>query len=1294
MLPSISLSTSTLYPSIQDLTSSTNGGFATAKRSTKLANNGTSSAQLPGVATLSLSSISSILKTETSVLSISETRMIINHTTTVPLGSSQSVSASQTNIDVVMSTVSSNYSSNISAASSSFVNPNSSSTVMVLSEVRTSTASSLQTSVMPHLTPVVSLAANLSGSVSATRTLSSAIAKATPSQSHLSHTVTINGSSTGSPSQSIAGSLTLQLETSRMVSSSSVAIATNRTLSTSYLPSSVVIKASKTVIESPSTLGTSAAISASTSTKSILDSKVASVNGTVPVTSTTIHGTPVLVTVNSSVHAVNATPTTVLTSKATISPTHSADTTLLSTFQSRSSGVNSTLQTSTVLSSVGIAVNQTRTVGDSSASLPARSIPSLNQTVSAVKTSALLQSTRALLNTSLVPTSSSVGVGEASSLVASPNATSQSSTTTMSSPIRVSSSLVVSQNATIQSSTSVSLHPSTVAAPSSTASIGVVSSIAEEKTSSVSSTVAVSSRLPVSTSAPLHTSSMAISSSVQVGDISSMATATGESSSSMPLVASSRLASSQNVTSESSLSGRLTPSSKTATVSRPSVETAASPAASVTPNKTSTDEGFIVTSYSTPCYIYYVVEKTVFPVATANHSAVPSTTSTTPKITLDIGTATRLHSGLPTVTLTHTVGMTTQVSKMQSQMPGSTDAITSSTVLVGESVKSSRLVAPTSTSTHLLSKTSISPSGTVTEVLGADTSKVVQTDSSTVPSVMSSSVSSSITSDSRNTTDASTFQTGILSTQVQSTPSQSGSLAIPRVTTSVMGLQSTSMTNKTLGSSPTILPGSFTPVVANASVSETHNMSTAIATGALSSTKQESLQSTHGSSSIVFTSSVESRAFVPTVAPSLPSQNVSSARTVSGVSQVISTDNTPVTTQASDGSVLTSKSGSIIQATASSEIHLPTTVISVSQLVTEMPSNATLSSTEIITSSESQVASSPARHTSVIGSSHVLLLNTTRLSQMPSPTSSGNLLSVVANETTTKSVSSSPVLLSSLATVSQNRTISTVSLSAIGSSTNSSSVGSVEQISSLAQSSSMSQLAVSSSSSVQMLPSSDTHASPSTSPVMETLSTIVPQVSAMSTQITSSSPSPAGNKTTASSIEMVPSSAAIHPASNTSSSVGEPLSTVMLSQAGTASTPTSNNTQVAPSSSLSQAGNKTSASSTQMLPSSSIHMLPSVNTSTGEPLSSAMLSLSTTVSQAGGMSILVNSSLQVAVSSSFSQAVNTSSAAEPLPSSASSSSPLPVRRKKRAVVDPSNATSVIESSSSAMLTSSVGKQWF
>ena len=1190
-------------------------------------------------------------------MSISETRTFNSQRTTVLSKTSQLVGASQTSLNVVLSTVSSKYSMNTSAAFSSSLNLKSSSVQpLQTSEMSPSLQQGNTSASMPYLTSVVSSAVNLSNSVSASRMsslthsspairksifsqsqlshtltvngsstelLSSSIAlllthtsseigKSIFSQSQLSHTLTVNGSSTellsssialllthtssskgesifsqsqlshtltvnGSsastelPSPSIAGSLPSQKPNSLMASSSSVTMATNRTLATSPLTSSMLTNASKIATETFSTHGMSLTSSASSTSKSFAESKMFSAGDSVALKSVTVHDTPVLM--NSSAQSVNATvmSATVPTIKRTMLATHTDDSIRLSASQSSSSVVNFTHQLSPFASSTGL-VSQTRAVADSSAVLPSDA-PSLYETVSAVKTSGLLPSATAASR-------SSVGVGVESSITTA-----------------VGESVMVSQSSTSQS------NSATVSSVGVLSSTMIATASGEESTPMTSAAAASSSQLVLP---------VASSSSVTEGIISSTPTAMGISPSSAPSVVPSRLVFSRP--SQSSLTSRFTLSSEAVTPSSSSVETVTSAAASVAPNKTSTDEGFIVTSYSTPCYIYYVVEKTAFPVTTANHSAALST-STTPKITLDIVSASRMQSGLPSVTLTHTIAMTTQASERQSQVVGSSVALTSSTGMVGVSTDSS-MITPSSTLRRMSSKVSVLSSEALTKVMVTATSKVV-----------------------------STFQTGRLSTRVQSTPSLSGTLDIPRVTSSVLELQSTSLTSKVSISSTVTLSGSFTPIVATASVSGMQNVTSPLITATSLSiiqatTKHQSLQSS-------LRSSAESMAFVPTVARSLLSQNVSSTRAVSSVSLVISSDSKPVTMQSPDGSLLPTESASIIQASTSSVT--PTITFSG-------------------TSSESHVASSPSQFAGVLDSSDVLMLNSTGMSLVPSATMSENLLSFASNQTSTNSISSPSVLRSSLVTVNQDTTSITVTVSTQFSSGATETNKASSSVEGVVHSSTMA-LDDSSASSVEMLSSSNIHALTSASPVMVTPSTVVSKDSAVSTQVgsshegvSSSSPSIAGNKTS---------------------------SVVAIVRV-----PSSTSTQIVALSSYSQAENRMSASSAQSFASSGIHMLSSVSASVQEPLSSVVLSLSTAPSQTGVIAVLGSSSIHVALSSSFSRTDLKSSSVEHPPSSsslfsseASSSVSSRGRRRKKRAVDDTNSTSLVHSSSRAVLTS-------
>lgn len=140
--------------------------------------------------------------------------------------------------------------------------------------------------------------------------------------------------------------------------------------------------------------------------------------------------------------------------------------------------------------------------------------------------------------------------------------------------------------------------------------------------------------------------------------------------------ASPSLMAPHNGTSHSSVSGGLTLSSRTMALSQ-GISTASSP------SYTSADDGLVVMSYSTTCYIYFVVEKTVLPVLSANHSL---TTLSTPKVTLDVGSITSSLPKFPSVTLTRTVSMTTQPPEIHSQSHVSFDATGSFSKSAGESL--------------------------------------------------------------------------------------------------------------------------------------------------------------------------------------------------------------------------------------------------------------------------------------------------------------------------------------------------------------------------------------------------------------------------------------------------------------------------------------------------------------------------------------------------------------------------------------------------------------------------------
>ena len=140
--------------------------------------------------------------------------------------------------------------------------------------------------------------------------------------------------------------------------------------------------------------------------------------------------------------------------------------------------------------------------------------------------------------------------------------------------------------------------------------------------------------------------------------------------------ASASLMTPHNGTSHSSVSSERTFSPRTMALSQ-GIPTPSSP------SYTSADDGLVVMSYSTPCYIYFVVEKTVLPVLSANHSL---TTLSTPKVALDVGSITSLLPKFPSVTLTRTASVTTEPPGIHSQSHVSFDATGSFSKSAGESL--------------------------------------------------------------------------------------------------------------------------------------------------------------------------------------------------------------------------------------------------------------------------------------------------------------------------------------------------------------------------------------------------------------------------------------------------------------------------------------------------------------------------------------------------------------------------------------------------------------------------------
>lgn len=453
---------------------------------------------------------------------------------------------------------------------------------------------------------------------------------------------------------------------------------------------------------------------------------------------------------------------------------------------------------------------------------PSSEVLQENQTMSVVITSGLPSSN---LTSTLLTTPSFIGSSSLDTVIGSSiiyKITESSRTLTRSATMSLS--LVGTQNATSQSSRTFPLDTSSKASFLSTAAIGDVSSSTVPNGTSTSAAVLSSSLMSHNiTSQPSLSSkgelfayssepATLLSSVSNAGVLSSTTMMTVKMSSSKLLASASLMVSPIIVTSQSILLSELTLSSK----STSSSSQIAQPS-SFSPNKTSTYDGFIVTSYSTPCYIYYVVEKTVLPVMTANHTAIPATT---PQVTLDIGSASSVLPELPTVTLTQPITMTTKVSEMQSQLAVTSDVLGSST-----------------RSAEVPSSTNIAPS------LVSLRSGVKPTLTSSQPSI---SLSESVT-------------VALVSSQ-----QQTGTIFIPIVSSSAIEMQSASTANGTLGFSHMASSSRFSPLVATPSISNKQNLSLATATATFSSvvshigassTSLSGLAQVDASSSLLLTSS-------------------------------------------------------------------------------------------------------------------------------------------------------------------------------------------------------------------------------------------------------------------------------------------------------------------------------------------------------------------------------------------------------------------------------------------------------
>ena len=866
-------------------------------------------------------STNSSLKTKTSDISVSTTETF-SYSTNVVLSGSQTINASQTSTKIALSTSTSNYSLNSSVES--FLTPSvllttgpkssndiisESRTTKVLSPLSSSKGNQSTASVLgtrapvntTRLTSVVFPTVDPSGSASGTRTLP------------LTQTSAVNSSSVGLSSQSIAVTSVLPLETTHRVLLSSAAImATSRTLLRGYSSNStksMSTHATRSVVEGLSAHSVSMIV---VLTNTIAKSVSGAINETVSVSSVMSKSLEGMV--NSSTPSVDVVVTTVSLSKAAGSP------------------------------AVTLSSSQ-----------------ELNRTVvSAMTTPAALPSTTATVSSSFA------ALGSGSSIAA--NDTGEIPRTSSSS-LAVSPYLTTAQNATSQSLSSVHSNTSSKATPPRTVDSGVLSSAAANGTSrpfSVLPTVVASHNVTqppstvyegiLSTTAITNETSRPFSvlptlvasqnvtrlpSTVYEGILSSTAVAM---ESSRPLSVLPSLLTSQNITSQSLKSSSVSvvieapssvpvvPSSLSSvpTLSLPSVSTP------VLPNKTSSGDGLIVLSSSYPCYIYYVVEKTVFPAASANQTSIPATV---PKMTVNIGSATDMPSLTPTVTLTYPGTMTNQGSVLHSQLESTSIAslssegvLTSSNVLPMPSSPKSSIK-----STLVPSQPPLLPSATLAQVFSTVSDKVAHTGSSR-GSLMSSSVSISSLPNSSSST-ISTVKEASLSTRLQPSSShqQTSTLASAFVFYSASESRRSSITDRTLSS-----PAATS---ASSSTAATPNVSQTLSIGSVTLSNSSTTVVVHsgsGDSSMEVTSSVPD--VVPTVSSSfnLSSRGLTFAPT-SIISSKMKSSGTTTTIQASETSVFQTIA-------ATSESPKPSIL-----------PNRTLFNTRVETSSEGLIATTSSK---------------------------------------------------------------------------------------------------------------------------------------------------------------------------------------------------------------------------------------------------------------------------------------------------------------------------------------------
>lgn len=649
------------------------------------------------------------------------------------------------------------------------------------------------------------------------------------------------------------------------------------------------------------------------------------------------------------------------------SSVHAVNATLATTFPASSAAITATIQTQSI---VVKSTQQTAAVSSSK-------LHALNQSVS-----------------DTVAMSPSRGVNQTSVLMSSKSFTVQTV------PL-LPSSVVLEGNlslSTVQDKRSNSVLPKTVTSHSSSI---LLSSTGGFTSSSVASkdTTGQSSVFVLHNTSTVTFRQSSVSVVTTDGLSSSFTSFTSKSVKSVTLEASSSLAFSQNDTSQSKK------------------QSAVFPTASVSLKKSSPKDEFVVTSYATPCYIYYVVEKTVLPVATSNNTAAPST-PTTPRITMEIGSPSKMQSGLPTVTLTHSPAMTTQV---QTQASVSTDRVISSTWLVGVTTKSTER-----TSTKLPSDASPSDIGSIpTSTAG----KIVNTVSLTLPSVVIVVKPNSTLKDIGTAMVASTPETEIVSTYSQSKPSKPGTS-----TASVSDLHVTPTANETLATEVTSSV-SITPVVTSARISVPRNMSsTTVIRVSSNKTRATSSQTSSINSDISGDSSPSTaQSFNIFVSPSKSGTEGISINTSQHATLLLSKSGSSSTYMGSSSHrKVASSPSTIINITGSSGVLKKNATA-----LTPLPSPTTSGNLQSVASNKTlstNLNSTPVFIGSLaISSSQTETLLTKHLDLNLSVTTSashamGKVLSTETQVNVTSSLLSSipPVAASSLSAVKDNKTVSTV----------------------------------------------------------------------------------------------------------------------------------------------------------------------------------------------------------------------------------------------------------------------------